>query len=172
MNFWVDRWRATPRFPDGACPACFCRGLSVVRQAGRKPVSREGLPSSVRRSTLARSQLPNGLEYAEKTDREIAEGCNRLIRNSTIYWNYLYLTQKIILVKSEEERKRLLDIIETHCPQSWASFNMPGEFDFSDEKLQNTTGVLPPKSRPKSSPKIGRRQIDEIYAVSIGYRKS
>ena len=29
----------------------------------------------------------------------------------------------------------LLDIIETHSPQSWASFNMLGEFDFSDEKL-------------------------------------
>ena len=37
------------------------------------------------------------------------------------------------------------------------SFNMLGEFDFSDEKLQDTTGVLPPKSRPKSSPKIGGR---------------
>ena len=49
---------------------------------------------------------------------------------------------------------------------------MLGEFDFSDEKLQDTIGVLPPKCRSKSSPKIGRRQIDDIYAVSIGYRKS
>ena len=31
---------------------------------------------------------------------------------------------------------------------------------------------FPPKSRSKSSPKIGRRQIDDIFAVSIGYRKS
>ena len=74
--------------------------------------------------------------------------------------------------KTEEERKRLLNIIETHSPQSWASFNMLGEFDFSDGKLQDTTGVLPPKCRSNSSPKIGRRQIDDIYAVSIGYRKS
>ena len=29
-----------------------------------------------------------------------------------------------------------------------------------------------PKSRSKSSPKIGRCEIDDIYAVSIGYRKS
>ena len=49
---------------------------------------------------------------------------------------------------------------------------MLGEFDLSDEKLRDTTGVLPPKSRPKSSPKIGGRQIDDIYTVSIGYRKS
>ena len=49
--------------------------------------------------------------------------------------------------------------------------------------LESTLFVLPkaqicsfepltPKSRSKSSPKIGRRQIDDIYAVSIGYRKS
>ena len=49
---------------------------------------------------------------------------------------------------------------------------MLGEFDFSDEKLQDTTGVLPQKSRSRSSPKIGRREIDDIYAASIGYRKS
>ena len=37
--------------------------------------------------------------------------------------------------------------IETHSPQSWGSFNMLGEFDFSDEKLQDTTGVLPPPKK-------------------------
>ena len=38
---------------------------------------------------------------------------------------------------------------------------MLGEFDFSDEKLQDTIGVLPPKSRPRSSLRIGSRQIAE-----------
>ena len=95
---------------------------------------------------------PNGLEQADKADQEIAEGCNRLIRNSIICWNYLYLTQKITLAKTEEERKRLLDMIETHSPQSWGSFNMLGEFDFSDEKLQDTTGVLPPKKQTEIIP--------------------
>ena len=32
------------------------------------------------------------------------------------------------------------------------SFNMLGEFDFSDEKLQDTTGVLPPKKQAKIIP--------------------
>ena len=41
------------------------------------------------------------------------------------------------------------DIIETYSPQSWASFNMLGEFDFLDEKLQNTIGVLHPKKQIK-----------------------
>ena len=42
--------------------------------------------------------------------------------------------------------------IETHSPQSWASFNMLGEFDFSDEKLQDTIGVLPPKKADRNHP--------------------
>ena len=46
------------------------------------------------------------------------------------------------LAKTEEERKRLSGINETHSPQSWGSFNMLGAFDFSDEKLQDTTSVL------------------------------
>ena len=56
------------------------------------------------------------------------------------------------LAKTEEERKRLSGIIEAHSPQSWGSFNMLGAFDFSDEKLQDTTGVLPPKKQVKIIP--------------------
>ena len=41
---------------------------------------------------------------------------------------------------------------EGHSPQSWASFNMLGEFNFSDEKLQGTTGVLSPKKQTEIIP--------------------
>ena len=41
-----------------------------------------------------------------------------------------------------------------------------------DQPCSISAVIFPPKSRSKSSPKIGRRQIDDIYAVSIGYRKS
>ena len=60
-----------------------------------------------------------------------------------------------------------LHIIETHSLQSPSSFNMLGEFDFSDEKLQDTIGVLA-KSRPNSSLKIGRHQIDNPKFSSWG----
>ena len=52
-----------------------------------------------------------------------------------------------IRAPSAEERKRLLlDIIETHSPQSGA-VSTCSEFDFSDEKLQDAIGVLPPKKQ-------------------------
>ena len=40
------------------------------------------------------SDRPEAL-LARKADQEIAEGCNRLIRNSIICWKYLYLTHTI-----------------------------------------------------------------------------
>ena len=75
-----------------------------------------------------------------------------MIKNSIISTNYLYLTQKITLAKGEEEFRRLLDIIETHSPQSWGSLNMLREFNFSDEKLQDTTSVLPQKKQIDINP--------------------
>ena len=121
-----------------------------LRQAIEKQLNKIELANGFTRAVAVGN--PNGLEQADKADQEIAEGCNRLIRNSIICWNYLYLTQKITLAKTEEERKRLLDIIETHSPQSWGSFNMLREFDFSDDKLQDTTGVLPPKKQTEIIP--------------------
>ena len=47
---------------------------------------------------------------------------------------------------------------------------MLGEFDFSDEKLQDTTGVLSPKNQIEITPENWGRQIDDTDAVSIGYR--
>jgi len=39
--------------------------------------------------------------------------------------------------------------------------SMLGEYDFSNDKLQDDTGVPPPNPHPGSSRKTGSRQIDE-----------
>ena len=36
--------------------------------------------------------------------------------------------------------------IETHSIVAWAHINMLGEYDFSDEKLRDSVGILPLKS--------------------------
>ena len=90
-----------------------------LRQAIEKQLNKIELANRFTRAVAVGN--PNGLEYAEKSEQEIAEGCNRLIKNSIICWNYLYLTRKVEMAKTEEERKILLDIIETHSPQSWGS---------------------------------------------------
>ena len=43
-------------------------------------------------------------------------------------------------------------MIAIHSPQSWGHFNLLGEYDFSNDKLHDNTGVLPPKSVTKIIP--------------------
>ncbi|MCB0085509.1 MAG: hypothetical protein KDE47_31425, partial [Caldilineaceae bacterium] len=47
-----------------------------------------------------------------------------------------------------EQRQQLLRVIATHSPIAWAHINMLGEYDFSDEKLRDNFGILPPKIAP------------------------
>jgi len=72
--------------------------------------------------------------------------CNRLIKNSIICWNYLYLTRQIEKAPDSETAHNICRMIATHSPMSWAHINMLGEYDFSDEKLKDTLGILPLKS--------------------------
>ena len=47
---------------------------------------------------------------------------------------------------AEEAREHLRRLVSTHSPISWAHINMLGEYDFSDEKLCDSVGILPLKS--------------------------
>ena len=76
-------------------------------------------------------------------EQEIAEACNRLIRNSIICWNYLYLARRIERAPDAEMRESPLSAICSHSSMSWAHVNMLGEYDFSDEKLRDALGMLP-----------------------------
>ena len=76
-------------------------------------------------------------------EQEIAEGCRRLIKNAIICWNYLYLTQKIAQASSEEKKQELLTSIRNGSPVTWQHINLHGEYDFSDEKLQDSVGLNP-----------------------------
>ena len=59
-----------------------------LRQAIEKQLNRVELANSFTRAVAVGN--PRGLEHAEKSEQEIAESCNRLIKNCIICWNYLY----------------------------------------------------------------------------------
>ena len=91
---------------------------------------------------------PRGFTQAEREDQEIAESCNRLIKNSIICWNYLYLSDKLARLETQpQQQKSLITAISTHSVMSWAHINMLGEYDFSDEKLADSFNIQPPKFR-------------------------
>ena len=83
--------------------------------------------------------------YGETVEQEIAEGCRRLIKNAIICWNYLYLTQKIAEAESEERQQELLTAVRHGSVVTWQHINLHGEYDFSDEKLQDSVGLSAPQ---------------------------
>ncbi len=62
------------------------------------------------------------------------------------------MTRQLEAARTADEPERLLRMIAIHSSQSWGHFNLLEEYDFSKEKLQNNTGVLPPKSVPRFIP--------------------
>jgi len=76
--------------------------------------------------------------YPTKEEQLVADGCKRLIENSIICWNYLYLSQKIHDTKSEKERQNLIHAIKNGSVVAWQHINLQGMYDFSDEALRNS----------------------------------
>ena len=113
-----------------------------LRQAIEKQLNKVELANRFTRAVAVGN--PRELGQTVKEEQEIAEACNRLIRNSIICWNYLYLARRLARAPDGDMRENLLDVISSHSPMSWAHVNMLGEYDFSDEKLRDTLGILPP----------------------------
>jgi len=115
-----------------------------LRQAIERQLNKVELANRFTRSVAVGN--PREFTQAEKEEQEIAEACNRLIKNSIICWNYLYLARRIEKTDDAEAREALLRQIVAHSPMAWAHINMLGEYDFSDEKLRDSVGILPLKS--------------------------
>ncbi|MEZ5834886.1 MAG: Tn3 family transposase [Geminicoccaceae bacterium] len=117
-----------------------------LRQAIEKQLNKVELANRFTRAVAVGN--PREFTQAEKEEQEIAEACNRLIKNCIICWNYLYLSRKIAEARSDEERQRLLRTIASHSPIAWSHINLLGEYDLSDEKLIDSIGILNPKLPP------------------------
>lgn len=76
---------------------------------------------------------------AEKEDQEITAECRRLIENSVIGWNHLYLTYKLTQSNADEQAE-LLKALKEGSIITWRHVNFYGEYDFSEEKLKNSIG--------------------------------
>jgi TnpA family transposase len=114
-----------------------------LRQAIEKQLNKVELTNRFARAVAVGS--PREYTQVEKEEQEIAEGCNRLIKNSIICWNYMYLERQLEKLIEPDAKDHLLRMIATHSPMSWAHINLLGEYDFSEEKLRDSVGILPLK---------------------------
>ena len=62
---------------------------------------------------------PREFLQAEKEDQEMAEACKRLIKNCTICWNYLYLSQKLAEIDDPAKREELLQAMAHGSAAAW-----------------------------------------------------
>jgi TnpA family transposase len=93
---------------------------------------------------------PREFSAGDKEEQEIAETCNRLIKNAIVCWNYLLLEHRLNQAATDELRAEIRVAVANHSVISWGHINLLGEYDFSDEKLQDSVGIPPPKTIPKS----------------------
>ena len=119
----------------------------VLRQAVEQQLSRvelafpKGTRSVYRFTRDVAVGNPREFLQAKKEDQEIAEACNRLIKNSIVCWNYLYLGHKLATLRDAAQEQALMTAIAGHSMLSWAHVNLLGEYDFSDEKLCDSFGL-------------------------------
>jgi hypothetical protein len=85
-------------------------------------------------------------EFSQERREEqlVAEGCKRLIANSIVCWNYLYLSE-LVANTPEDKRPELLKQIGKSSIICWQHVNLLGEFDLSEQKLQGATQFQLPK---------------------------
>lgn len=104
-----------------------------LRQTIEKQLNKtESYHSFAKAITFARNQE---LNYATREEQMIAEGCKRLIANTIICWNYLYITKKY-KAATDEEKKEIKKAIQNGSMVIWQHINFQGEYDFSDAKLK------------------------------------
>lgn len=77
-------------------------------------------------------RFANNQEFnvATREEQNIADACRRLIQNAIVFWNYLYLSEVIVNLDSEEKKETVLKIIREGSIMCWSHINLHGEYIF------------------------------------------
>ena len=75
----------------------------------------------------------------------MAKACKRLIKHCIVCWNYLYRLQKLAEIDEPAKREQLLQAMAQGSATAWGHLNLLGEYDFSEDKLQDSAGLKPPE---------------------------
>ena len=79
--------------------------------------------------------------HGEGIEQQIADGCRRLIKNSIVCWNYVYVSQLIAREGCPERRNELIETAKRTSMAAWKHVNINGEYDFSDDKMVDSYGL-------------------------------
>ena len=71
-----------------------------------------------------------------REEQLLMEGAKRLIQNSILCWNYMYLSKMIHQVRTYKEKEKLKSIIKNGSPIFWKHINLLGNYDFGDASIR------------------------------------
>ncbi|MDW3651898.1 MAG: Tn3 family transposase [Bacteroidia bacterium] len=108
-----------------------------MRQEGRK--SANAIESSNRLSSAVFFANGGEMIFLTRPEQQIAEACKRLIKNSIICWNYLYLTRKIQRAHNPEH---LIEAAKETTANAWKHLYFNGTYDFSNENLADSFNLI------------------------------
>jgi len=57
--------------------------------------------------------------------------CKTIIQNSIIFWNYLFLTDRLLKCKKQQDKDDLIESIMKGSVLTWRHINFSGEYDFT-----------------------------------------
>ena len=64
---------------------------------------------------------PREFTSGDKEEQEIAEACNRLVKNAVVCWNYLLLEHRLSQAPSNEAKAEIRAAVANHSVISWAA---------------------------------------------------
>lgn len=66
-----------------------------------------------------------------KEEQEQYTLCKTIIQNSIIFWNYLFLSDRLLNNKNPQDREDMIDSIMKGSVLTWRHINFSGEYDFT-----------------------------------------
>lgn len=114
-----------------------------LRQSIEKQLNRVELANRFTRAVAVGN--PREFTQTNKEEQEVAESCNRLLKNAIICWNYMFLEKRLKKLPEGKQKETLMTAIKNHSPISWAHINLLGEYDFSENKMKDSQGILSTK---------------------------
>ena len=111
-----------------------------LRQAIRKQLNK--IENANRFSTAIRFANNGDFIFPTRQEQLIAESCTRLIKNSIICWNYMFLTYCIQNAETIKRKKEIIEAVKSGSVMAWQHIYFHGLYDFSDDKLRDSFDLL------------------------------
>jgi len=111
-----------------------------MRRDSRK--SGNAIESSNRLSSAVFFANGGEMIFLTRPEQQIAEACKRLIKNSIVCWNYMYLTRKVQQARNPKRTEELLEAMKGTTANAWRHIYFNGTYDFSDENLSDSFNLL------------------------------